>query len=129
MTPERIAELRKLAEAATLGKTTMGCGTGWPEHWAKHYKIETDIAYPVYHNDKTPLDKPNAVFDRNEDQGFYHAARTAIPELLNEIEALRARLDSARGVICELADCGEDAWGKDRPIQKLTREWLKENEE
>jgi hypothetical protein len=73
MTPERIAELRALAEQATPGPWQAIHGEGDKQGW---------ISAP----DATVCDMwtPNATAD------FIAAARTALPEALDAIERVRA---------------------------------------
>lgn len=79
MTPERIAELRKLCEAATPGPMVVSVLID-PEMWAMG--VQGGNAWL-------------SEFRKFEDAKFYAAARTALPEALDEIDSLRKLLIEA----------------------------------
>ena len=85
MTPERIAELRALAEAATpepWGRLLPDAGGGWVvfRPGFSGYLFETD--------DQEDQDIANT--------DFVVAARSALPEALNEIERLWLYIESKK---------------------------------
>lgn len=81
MTPERIAELRRLAEAATKGPWEAKEPAFMPGVKARVF----GPGYAPKHDGKECL--PLA------DAAFIAAARSAVPELLDEVERLRARCE------------------------------------
>lgn len=92
MTPDRIAELRALCDAATKGPWRHSSeGAGWAvlgpewEHLVQLGELDTDLDLAV----------------------FIAAARTALPEALDEIERLRKSLMVIR---CETDDPQASHW-------------------
>lgn len=87
MTPDRIAELRALTEAATPGP------------WFARSLIPEDCANVAV--DENPINPEYLVEDgtlRPRDAAFIAAARTALPEALDALERVRALADSIRVV-------------------------------
>jgi hypothetical protein len=78
MTKERIAELRVLCEAAT------------PEPWRDDGMMFVDIGPEQYPEERSLIDCQLAT---NADRRFVAAARTALPEALDEIERLEAEAE------------------------------------
>lgn len=90
MTATRLAELRALADAATEGPWVMHCddmevivvqadGDRWPM-----------ACYPIARG------MEQGESDGEDDGAFIAAARTAVPELLDEVERLQSVLDELR---------------------------------
>lgn len=77
VTPEYLAELRRLADAATPGP------------WDSDYRLG-DIAIPVYVGEDEWEAYRLGAFECTNDAKFATASRTAIPELLDHIEKLEA---------------------------------------
>lgn len=96
LTDERLAEIRARVEAATPGEWSY-----WTfdvhEDWEQDNSPVVDGAFirgPAYYPD------PEATYWRVGDAAFVAAARTDVPALLDEIDALRsenARLKAALG--------------------------------
>ena len=105
MTDERLAELRALAAAATPGPWRRGV-------WRGQCHVEDHV--PMYHGTTSPCvydftfdaDVSNQIappkgnhflFDERglneQDAAFIAASRTAIPELLDEIQELREEVE------------------------------------
>lgn len=96
MTPERIAELRALAEAATPGP--------WlPDMNRRPHGVGNDYATLVTQGDALVCDTWNQPFS-NADGRFIAAARTALPEALDAIERVRALHEPFK----IYGDCGHD---------------------
>jgi hypothetical protein len=82
MTPERIAELRALAAAATPGP--------WTYQERESNGLRT-TRWVRGNNSEWVADLPGAIHlqrDKEQDAAFIAAARTALPEALDEIERL-----------------------------------------
>jgi hypothetical protein len=78
VTQEQIDELRRIADAATPGP--------WSTTWAGDTL-------------SGPADARNLPHGYPEDAAFIAAARTALPESLEEIERLRAEVEAMRPVV------------------------------
>lgn len=95
ITPEKIAELRKLCEEAT------------PEPWRTHDIFPKEFGYAQVFG---PI-SPKKDFDRIElglqaDASFIAAARTALPELLDEVERLRTDINNLASIANHALDKG-----------------------
>ncbi|WP_347042040.1 hypothetical protein [Brachybacterium nesterenkovii] len=111
MTPDEMTRLRALADAATPGP----------------WEFQPWSTCPLPSGDyKESILLANAAHDGeivrelgNQDGDFIAAARTAVPDLLDEVEALRARIDKVR------AEHGELVFGADLadPIHTGECEW------
>jgi len=77
MTPSRLSELKELAEKATVGPWEPILNEGGEEYWLPHPFWTTTAC--------GPCGEPNA--------RFIAAARTAVPELVAEVERLTAHVD------------------------------------
>lgn len=119
MAPDRVAELRALADAATPGPWTLyDRGVGW------------EVSELPDVHDGTTFNRPDAE--------FVAAARTAIPELLDDVEQLRAqrgdafreieRLEGQLDRVRELADdldaTDDEGWGAPAEIAGALRRAL-----
>ena len=82
MTDERLAELRALADAATPGIWDF-TSHNVPGTYRAHILGEPPVLII-------------SMARRDEDLAFIAASRTAIPELLDEVERLRAELEEWR---------------------------------
>ena len=102
MTPERIAELRRLADAATKGPWE--AKDDYPEvKIVSDYQVEGagEVANWIATVDDSPDfgDDEAEVAERNQANGlFIAAARSAVPELLDALEARDAEIESLKGL-------------------------------
>src|SRR5579875_3536452 len=103
MTPERIAELRRLCGAATPGPWK--CWGVWGPVKGTDFMAVSRIGpeAPEWAGIVAdPLYPPNADFyAKREDAEFVAIARTALPEALDEIEHLRDLLRRAYPIVQE----------------------------
>lgn len=95
LTPERLAELRRLSEAVRRHPLTMHVSREWPSGEVVDYEI-----------DVRTMDLPEDVAK------FHAAAREAVPALLAEREQMLALLREAEGVL-RIVDEGDDVLGPD----------------
>jgi hypothetical protein len=112
MTPERLAELKALADAATPGPWEATNGSR-----AAIERVEGRVLVRHVHHDTMVILRPDGTRRAFafEDLPFIAAARTAVPELLAEVERLRILLADvhamARGCRCTgsmgMCGCGE----------------------
>jgi len=118
MTPERIAELRRLCGAATPGPWK--CWGVWGPVKGTDFMAVSRIGpeAPEWAGIVAdPLYPPNADFyAKREDAEFVAIARTALPEALDEIERLRAENERLRGLLGQ-----SDAWLCES-VERLRRE-------
>jgi hypothetical protein len=107
MTPERIAELKRLCDAATEGPWMVSGQVG---------KIEGHRTHSIIHyiEDKK-ADETIAVvwYDKNThlgftDAAFIAAAREALPEAIAEVERLTVERDAAMMALDEIAKVAHD---------------------
>lgn len=102
MTPERIAELRRLCEAATPGPWVAATWAGEDFGWSACGPVHEES------DDDTP-EGPNQDLAKR-DADFMSAARIAVPELLDEVERLRKEVDIARDVAGHAFVAGASWW-------------------
>lgn len=88
MTPDEIAALRALVDAATPGPwTTKGPGRGWGDH----------VAVLSPDDDGPAVALAWASREWKRDAAFIAASRAAVPTLLDEVERLRGALRECVG--------------------------------
>lgn len=80
ISPDKIAEWRKLCEGATPGPWTIDGGYVWG-------------FCPLIKNQTTPTELIVEQDGHDYDKRFIAAARTALPELLDEVERLQKQID------------------------------------
>lgn len=99
MTPARLAELRRLCEAATSGPWKANCGTGAASVSSKA------AGCAVYINVRT-VEIDDTVKRWQADATFIATARTAVVEPLDEVERLNKELNGAKARLyyVDLAD-------------------------
>jgi len=110
LTPERLAELRRLHEAATPGpwKLWNGWGPVAGTEYMVVYRIgpEGDEWVGIIADYRYP---PSAdLYAKREDAELVAAARNALPELLDEIQRLKGVILRAAADLARLA-CGAEA--------------------
>jgi hypothetical protein len=91
VTDEKTKRLRALCEAATPGP------------WTHDYDGEQGYAV------RGPSDGQTVCIGYEEDAAFIAAARTALPEVIDELERLRARILELEGLVSHTA-CTIDIW-------------------
>lgn len=97
MTPERLAEIKQRAEAATPGP------------WSYYKTISGDYLISLPADDDTPLAHiPHIhLHQAKDEQGrnatFISHARTDIPDLIAEIERLQEKIDRLQHALAESA--------------------------
>ena len=101
-----INELRRLAQAAT---PHVGHACKYQDaHWLREGHVDFENA-DLFIASERP----------QEDAAFYAAANPAtLIELLDRLEAAEKARDDLLEALIELADCGAEAWGEDRPCVK-----------
>jgi len=87
MTPEKLSRWKKLAEAATEGPWT------YSGYFADaHFGID-----PLFFYSQGETDFPKSITE--DDLSFIAEARTAVPELIAEVERLQRELEDAKDEI------------------------------
>jgi len=107
MKPERLAEIRARCEAATEGPWRVH---GVDKHWDKHqayYKVRGSIPGRKWQiADCRYVDHEEGCYDEGEaaaNANFIARARQDIPDLLAEVEALRAVFITSKCPACGIA--------------------------
>lgn len=95
MTPERLAELRRLADAATPGPWAWEATSQQDNSWCVGTTDPPHEGEVVTDDDTVVVDwvAESGNAERLADAAFLAASRTAVPDLLDEVERLRAERD------------------------------------
>lgn len=95
MTPEKLSEWKKLAEAATEGPWYADITRSGPGAAVCRSESVSTVAYPSMEICKFPhkdLSAAKTIAGRAANFDFIAAARTAVPELIAEVERLQREL-------------------------------------
>lgn len=90
MTPSRLSELKELAEKATAGPWKWWTSNSWRRLKRDSLGITQNVLEPYVCRDGHP-----DLSISEEDMDFIAAARTAVPELVAEVERLTGLLSEA----------------------------------
>ena len=109
MTPSRLSELKELAEKATAGPWKWWTSNSWRRLKRDSLGITQNVLEPYVCRDGHP-----DLSISEEDMDFIAAARTAVPELVAEVERLREVLRRWENHGCP--DCRGDCAAANPPV-------------